>query len=1020
MTTLESTPVTTTSTTATNPPPSTLASTLSAPPPRRIARPTVIASNMLPPRGVATIKSVLSGDTVILLGSAASPNSIPKVVTFTLERITSPRMASKNNNHQDEPGAFAAREWLRELVIGKQVAFETRQKGPTASDRVYGILHFPSPENDGTQINLSVEAVRLGHATPKFLTGIHHANDDKGASDEANNGANDDTAIDDPTAEYDQALQTAHSQAVKDKVGIHSSHPTPLCRSIRNAGDDFQVLELVEKSRKLCSTSSGTTATPSASSSNAGIVQCVIEHVFDGSRLRLHVVDPDLAPANLQYSSFTLILAGVACPRAANIRLDPPTPSEPFAEEAKHFVEVRLLHRKLGVELYGTDRGGLCAVGCIHHPRGNIGVELLRRGLARVSDWSSRLMDTRDVPAFRVAENNAKRSNLGVWVGYAPPALSGASEVMGTVVEVITGDTVSILPSGVLYTSENVLKKVSIASVRAPRVGNERAGRSDEDFATECKERLRVLTVGKNVKVSIHYEREINFGAAPVGTVNANTNAPKNVNTEKRQFGTIAVGRRSDIGETLIQEGLATTQRHRDDEEKSPRYDDLVAAEAIAKATKKGVHSEKIYKKKVVNDLANPVKAKSYAGSLTRAGTMRAVVEYVFNGSRFKVLVPSENCHIVFALEALKSPQPSPNHNASTTSRPVEPFGDAAKRHARLTILQRTVEISCTGVTMGGVITGKMFVGGGEQRRDFTLEMVGSGLATVDQRKIDYGEAPRYLIEAQDRAKENRVGIWSLVQDNVQIESKPKMKSREEMATITISEIRSGNHFFFRVAGDETADLVDESMRVFTAKNGTAGSPCDIRVGKYVAALFDDGKGKSWYRARIHAKLAGKVRVLFIDHGNVAIVPVSTHLRPLEGSLSVDNVPAVVKEAVLAFTNTRGIEDDDGLEAAKFLQYVTSGSGMTTRIFCKDGEGKLVVALYESGEVSKTINEQIVAEGLARAPKSSDVTTLMDKMLDGTNLKQLSEDLLIAEQSSKKLRRGMWRYGDIGDDDVED
>jgi len=293
-------------------------------------------------------------------------------------------------------------------------------------------------------------------------------------------------------------------------------------------------------------------------------------------------------------------------------------------------------------------------------------------------------------------------------------------------------------------------------------------------------------------------------------------------------------------------------------------------------------------------------------------------------------------------------------------------------------------------------------------------------LATVDQRKIDYGEAPRYLIEAQDRAKENRVGIWSLVQDNLQIESKPKMKSREEMATINISEIRSGNHFFFRVAGDETADLVDESMRVFTANNGTAGSPCDIRVGKYVAALFDDGKGKSWYRARIHAKLAGKVRVLFIDHGNVAIVPVSTHLRPLEGSLSVDNVPAVVKEAVLAFTNTRGIEDDDGLEAAKLLQYVTSGSGMTTRIFCKDAEGKLVVALYESGEVSKTINEQIVAEGLARAPKSSDVTTLVDKMLDGTNLKQLSEDLLIAEQSSKKLRRGMWRYGDIGDDDVED
>ena len=50
-------------------------------------------------------------------------------------------------------------------------------------------------------------------------------------------------------------------------------------------------------------------------------------------------------------------------------------------------------------------------------------------------------------------------------------------------------------------------------------------------------------------------------------------------NTEKRQFGTISVGKRADVGETLISEGLATTQRHRDDDEKSARYDELVAAE---------------------------------------------------------------------------------------------------------------------------------------------------------------------------------------------------------------------------------------------------------------------------------------------------------------------------------------------------------------------------------------------------------------------------------------------------------
>lgn len=43
-----------------------------------------------------------------------------------------------------------------------------------------------------------------------------------------------------------------------------------------------------------------------------------------------------------------------------------------------------------------------------------------------------------------------------------------------------------------------------------------------------------------------------------------------------------------------------------------------------------------------------------------RAGNMKAVVEHSFNGSRFKLFVPSENCHIVFALQDLRCPQPSP------------------------------------------------------------------------------------------------------------------------------------------------------------------------------------------------------------------------------------------------------------------------------------------------------------------------------------------------------------------------
>jgi len=244
---------------------------------------------------------------------------------------------------------------------------------------------MPAAPGEETKVNLAVEAVRLGHATPKVF-GPETSTDDDILLDE-----------NDPVVEYERALQNALQQAKSNSVGIHSSNP--LARSIKNAGEEFSTLELIEKVKKFCVGSS---------------VTCVIEYVFDGSRFRVHVTDPELAAAGLQYANFTLILGGVASPRVGNPRSDPPTQSEPFADDAKQFVETRLLHRELKISLHGTDKAGICAVGTVEHPRGNIGVELLKNGLARVSDWSARLMNPHDIPAFRVAENTAKVRHIFV------------------------------------------------------------------------------------------------------------------------------------------------------------------------------------------------------------------------------------------------------------------------------------------------------------------------------------------------------------------------------------------------------------------------------------------------------------------------------------------------------------------------------------------------------------------------------------------------------------------------------
>jgi len=610
------------------------------------------------------------------------------------------------------------------------------------------------------------------------------------------------------------------------------------------------------------------------------------------------------------------------------------------------------------------------------------------------------------VPGLRVAENNAKRSCQGIWHAYAPPVLSSASEIQGTVLEVQSGDTLIILPNGKPYNAESDLVKISLASVRAPRVGNERANRPDEPYAIECKDRLRFLAIGKPVKVNVHYERDIPLQP----TV-----------TEKRAFGTVSVGKNADLGELLVKEGLATTQRHRDDDERSANYDALVAAESAAKEAGKGVHSKVAYKKAAINDLTDPKKAKAYSGSLTRAKTLKATVDFVFNGALFKLHIPSENCYIRFAPSNIRCPQPSPSPG-SKTGKPAEPFGDEAKRFARMNCLQRTIEINCTGVTNSGIIQGGMSLGFGAQKRDYTVELIGTGFATVDQRKIDYGEAPRSLVEAQNTAKANKVGIWSMEQAAKPAETATKAngKSSVTIATVRLSEIRSGSHFFFHTVGDAAPKVMDESMKEFTSKNGTAGAPCDPKVGKVVAALFDDGSGKSWYRAKIVEKLSPtKVSVLFLDHGNLASVPVATHLRPLDPALDIQRIPAVAKEAVLALITTRSLEKDEGVDAARMLQSMCWGKDLTAQLMAPDENGKLAVTISSSGS-EETINEELIAAGLARVAKKPALSNLKYAMSDGSAATKLADTLQAAEDVARRSRQGMWRYGDVGDDDDDE
>jgi len=245
------------------------------------------------------------------------------------------------------------------------------------------------------------------------------------------------------------------------------------------------------------------------------------------------------------------------------------------------------------------------------------------------------------------------------------------------------------------------------------------------------------------------------------------------------------------------------------------------------------------------------------------------------------------------------------------------------------------------------------------------------------------------------------------------------MKFTEEHKAIIISEICCGNRFFFHTAGDKAATLIEESMKIFTKNNGISGSPCDVRHGKIVAALFDDGSGKSWYRAKILEEHSGKVKVFFVDHGNLAVVSVTSDLKPLDPALGTDRIPPVAKEAILALVKTSKLDDDDGLEAARFLQNAAWGKTMSARIFC-EFEEKFIVSLYHSHSETLSVNEKMLSKGLALTVKKSVLDELIPKMHNSDNLVKLADNLRVAQESARRSRVGIWRYGDIGEEDEEE
>lgn len=77
-----------------------------------------------------------------------------------------------------------------------------------------------------------------------------------------------------------------------------------------------------------------------------------------------------------------------------------------YAEEARYFVESRLLHRDVEIILESVNNTNF--VGSILFPKGNIAEALLREGFAKCVDWSIAFMKTGNSNTLIIAKTNSE------------------------------------------------------------------------------------------------------------------------------------------------------------------------------------------------------------------------------------------------------------------------------------------------------------------------------------------------------------------------------------------------------------------------------------------------------------------------------------------------------------------------------------------------------------------------------------------------------------------------------------
>ncbi|XP_061706219.1 staphylococcal nuclease domain-containing protein 1 [Cydia pomonella] len=880
-----------------------------------------------PVQKIGIVKQVLSGDTIVIRKQPRGGPPPEKVIA--LSGITAPKLARQrtaNNDveSKDEPFAWEAREFLRKKLVGKEVVF-TSEKPNNSTTREYGSMWTGK---DTTKDENVTEAL-LAEGLAKVREGGRNIPQLK-------------------------RLVEIEDIAKSQGKGIWGSDINGHVRDIKWTIDNPK--QFVNKY-------------------NGQPIKAIIEYVRDGSTVRLCLL-PD-------FHQITLMLSGIRCPA---VKQD--GDSEPYAEEARFFLESRLLQKDVEVILESVNNNNF--VGTILHPQGNIAEALLRQGFARCVDWSLAVMKS-GASTLRAAERAAKEAKLRMWTNYvsnAPVIAAKDKEFTATVLEVVNGDALVVkLPN-------NTSKKIFLASIRPPREKNspDEEGKPsirpkgfkplyDIPWMFEAREFLRKKLIGKKVTVTVDYIQP------------AKDNFPEKTCCTVQASG-------MNIAEALVSKGYATVVRYsKDNDQRSSHYDKLLEAELKAQKAGIGIYAKKdIPAHRIQDTSGDSAKAKKFLPFLKRAQKTEATVEFVASGSRMRIYIPKESVLVTFLLAGINCPRGA-RPTASGGMQEAEPFGEEALLYTKEKCLQHDVVVTIEEMDKAGNFIGWLWV----DNENLSVSLVEHGLASMHH-TAETSEFARAIKTAEENAIKKRIGIWK---DYVEVEKEiekeknaPVQDRTVKYDKVIITEITPEGHFYAQNIenGAKLEALMEKIHQEFKANAPLPGSLIPKR-GQVCAALFS--LDNQWYRAKVEKITEDKkVHIFYIDYGNREVVNYSRLANLPAGT---ESEPPYATEYSLCCVKFPA-DPDDRLEAVTAFSMDTLNKKLLLNV---EARGAPAAVTLVDPATNLDVGKNLIKEGLV----------LLDAVRD-RRLATLVSEYRAAQEHAKSSRLNLWQHGDITEDDA--